>query len=101
MHPDWVRSLRDQCAVAEVAFFFKQWGAWQPRAWCKDGGTHAMHSFRPSSFQKLGHHPDSIERTSIDSEWSSFALVGQKAAGGMLDGREHRALPMARQRVVL
>jgi protein gp37 len=26
MHPDWVRSLRDQCAAAGVSFFFKQWG---------------------------------------------------------------------------
>jgi protein gp37 len=26
MHPDWVRSLRDQCEHAGVAFFFKQWG---------------------------------------------------------------------------
>ena len=26
MHPDWVRSLRDQCAAAGVPFFFKQWG---------------------------------------------------------------------------
>jgi len=25
-HPDWVRSLRDQCAAAGVPFFFKQWG---------------------------------------------------------------------------
>lgn len=25
-HPDWVRSLRDQCAAAHVPFFFKQWG---------------------------------------------------------------------------
>lgn len=24
--PEWVRSLRDQCERAEVAFFFKQWG---------------------------------------------------------------------------
>jgi hypothetical protein len=27
-HPDWFRSLRDQCAVARVPFFFKQWGEW-------------------------------------------------------------------------
>jgi len=27
MHPDWVRSIRDQCVSAGVAFFFKQWGA--------------------------------------------------------------------------
>ncbi len=26
MHADWVRSIRDQCAAAEVPFFFKQWG---------------------------------------------------------------------------
>lgn len=24
--PDWVRSIRDQCAEADVAFHFKQWG---------------------------------------------------------------------------
>ena len=30
MHPDWVRSLRDQCREADVAFFFKQWGEWHP-----------------------------------------------------------------------
>jgi protein gp37 len=28
MHPDWVRSLRAQCAAASVAFHFKQWGEW-------------------------------------------------------------------------
>jgi protein gp37 len=26
MHPDWVRSVRDQCIEQHVAFFFKQWG---------------------------------------------------------------------------
>ena len=30
MHPDWVRSVRDQCAASGVSFFFKQWGYWQP-----------------------------------------------------------------------
>ena len=28
MHPNWVRSLRDQCKEAGVPFFFKQWGKW-------------------------------------------------------------------------
>jgi protein gp37 len=27
MHPDWARSLRDQCIAAGVPFLFKQWGA--------------------------------------------------------------------------
>ena len=30
MHPDWARSLRDECVSAGVAFHFKQWGAWCP-----------------------------------------------------------------------
>lgn len=30
MHPDWARSLRDQCARYDVPFFFKQWGAHVP-----------------------------------------------------------------------
>jgi protein gp37 len=32
MHPDWARLLRDQCATADVPFFFKQWGEWAPGA---------------------------------------------------------------------
>ena len=31
MHPDWARSLRNQCTTAGVAFHFKQWGAHIPR----------------------------------------------------------------------
>ncbi len=26
MHPDWIRSIRDQCKDARVPFLFKQWG---------------------------------------------------------------------------
>lgn len=30
MDPAWARSLRDQCAATNTAYFFKQWGAWAP-----------------------------------------------------------------------
>lgn len=30
MHPDWVRSLRDQAVSAGVPFHFKGWGRWVP-----------------------------------------------------------------------
>jgi len=30
-HPDWIRSLRDQCQESGVPFFFKNWGQWFPR----------------------------------------------------------------------
>lgn len=30
VEPDWVRSIRDRCVAAGVAFFFKQWGGLRP-----------------------------------------------------------------------
>ena len=30
MQPAWAEALRDQCAVAGIPFFFKQWGEWAP-----------------------------------------------------------------------
>lgn len=32
IHPDWVRSLRDQCASNGIAFHFKQWGGVRPKS---------------------------------------------------------------------
>ncbi|MEI7752405.1 MAG: DUF5131 family protein [Candidatus Omnitrophota bacterium] len=43
MHPDWVRSVRNQCQVAGVPFFFKQWGTFGRSKKCGrllDGRTH-------------------------------------------------------------
>lgn len=32
MHPDWARGLRDECVLARVPFFFKQWGGVRAKA---------------------------------------------------------------------
>jgi protein gp37 len=32
VNADWIESLRDQCAAADTAFFFKQWGGRTPKA---------------------------------------------------------------------
>jgi protein gp37 len=32
MEREWVRSIRDQCKVAGLAFFFKQWGGLRPKS---------------------------------------------------------------------
>jgi len=29
IHPDWARSVRDQCKTAALAFYFKSWGEWR------------------------------------------------------------------------
>lgn len=31
LNPEWVQSIRDQCLIADVAFFFKQWGGLTPK----------------------------------------------------------------------
>ena len=75
-HPDWVRSLRDQCVSAGIPFFFKQWGEWSSDAvallW---SGID-----KPPSNVKL-----------LDGEW--MAKIGKKAAGRLLDGREWNERP--------
>jgi len=42
MHKEWVKSLRDQCRLAKVPFFFKQWGGVQKSKQGRllDGQTH-------------------------------------------------------------
>lgn len=73
MHPEWVRSLRDQCLNAGVPFFFKQWGAWIPKS------------------HTTLRHPWHAERTPDDGGWR-VAVDGQKASWGSLapDGQFDR-----------
>jgi protein gp37 len=95
MHPDWARSLRDQCMTAGVPFFFKQWGEWSPRDWKAEGATHAMHSKAPhyGPFQALGHTAASIERTAPPSGWQAFARARKSSSGRVLDEKTHDEFP--------
>ena len=52
MHPDWVREIRDQCAAEGVAFFFKQWGGFRPKA-----GGRELDGREWSEFPELGREP--------------------------------------------
>lgn len=63
MHPDWVRSVRDQSSAAVVPFFFKQWGEW------------------------VWHEYDKPKQAFLPNK------VGKKKAGRTLDGRLHDDLP--------
>jgi len=66
MHPDWARSLRDQCADSGTPFFFKQWGEW-----ILAGVINGNASYK------------------------ELVKVGKKAAGHLLDGVEWRQMPEA------
>jgi protein gp37 len=70
MHPDWVRSIRDQCAAAGTSFFFKQWGAWVSVSEVAGEGPH--HNF---------------------DDGATVRRIGKKAAGRALDGVEHSKFP--------
>lgn len=48
-HPDWFRSLRDQCEAAGVPFFFKQWGEWT-RAHPQLSGTPGRYALAPRTY---------------------------------------------------
>jgi protein gp37 len=73
-HPDWVRSLRDQCATADVPFLFKQWGEW-----------YAVGLFEPQ------HRDDQWFR--IDGAAWRMRRRGKKAAGRVLDGKVWDQVP--------
>lgn len=93
MHPEWARSLRDQCLAAKVPFFFKQWGEWtEPLEEREDIG--------PDETEELTQLAMSGKRGNSSSlTWDEMrgarlmARVGKRLAGRMLDGREWSEFP--------
>jgi protein gp37 len=93
MHPDWARSLRDQCIAARVPFHFKQWGEWQNGSDREAGGSIVLRDGRVgTSPEDLGFTPDR------DREWNQLrpammAKVGKARAGRLLEGRTWDEFP--------
>lgn len=86
MHPNWARSLRDQCQAAGVPFFFKQWG---------DLVTEDQ-SPEDIVLPGTAHCPWSTWNERKD-DWAgdqtAVYRVGKKAAGALLDGELHQEWP--------
>lgn len=87
MHPEWARSLRNQCGIAGVPFFFKQWGEWLP-----ENQIHVNDEAPPHSEDRAVWSGPQIVAGSV---CASILRVGKKAAGRLLDGREHSEFPAA------
>jgi protein gp37 len=108
-HPDWARSVRDQCVASGVPFFFKQWGEWVPKAsfanfaeWDR-ARAHAL-VLPDGSFTSVAgrDEPDpELGLTCADLDGNdyaaSMALVGKRAAGRLLDGRDWMQMPEVRR----
>lgn len=116
MHPDWARSLRDQCEAAGVPFLFKQWGEWKPISQMDE----AEHGPLYASKVKAEQHEDqgniddiygrkcTVPYTVVHMDGSMHEIteplafgpgamqtfkVGKKAAGRLLDGRTWDGFP--------
>lgn len=114
MHPDWVRSLRDQCAAAGVPFLFKQWGEWsqyvneahfthgdeekQPHAWVDSETAEFGWCWPIDSDGVWSNHIGNPRQRAPDSDYLHDAVAimgkhGKKAAGRMLDEVLHDDYP--------
>lgn len=102
MHPDWVKSLRDQCQAAETKFFFKQWGEWfvpeDGSEACRvcgctwnnacDGGCY---------WAEPGLCSNCVGKPIPDYRAVKYLRVGKKQAGHELDGQTWNELPEMQQ----
>jgi protein gp37 len=94
-HPDWFRTVRDQCQAAGVPFFFKQWGEWgsdRPADQHKISGHRYQYdsmTFRPDGTRYNPTKPDELFEKAMQTVYQ----VGKKAAGRLLDGREWNEFP--------
>lgn len=90
MHPDWARSLRDQCTTAGVYFFFKQWGEWTTDSFGGPDGARAIWLSRDGTAI--------ADVSDIDSSKCAKPLTlmfkdGKHRTGRLLDGKEHSEFP--------
>ncbi|PND22893.1 hypothetical protein CN934_03565 [Ensifer sp. MMN_5] len=101
MHPDWARSLRDQCAAAGVPFLFKQWGEWAPQVGAVDGWTIpddpeiSRRDHRDWEDDRWGDPYRPMWCDDLDDD--TVSRVGKRYAGRLLDGIEHNGFPEVRR----
>lgn len=87
MHPNWARSLQDQCTRYNVAFFFKQWGEWHP--WNETTGPNPTR-YKAGFFSNA----DAWHKGEINPFRCSMVCIGKKNAGRLLDGRVWDEIPV-------
>ena len=91
MHPEWARSLRDQCRDAGVPFFFKQWGEWADA----DNGPEddfAYHGKHDCWVHFNGGYHTGKMGVDFFNCYPMYR-IGKKSAGRLLDGREWNEYP--------
>lgn len=96
MHPDWARSLRDQCQAAGVPFLFKQWGEWGPTWFEAHNYLGPLAPSDPSGVSAIAGTRLIVGRYEDGRAYEDIWPVikaGKKAAGRRLDGITHDGVP--------
>ncbi|SLJ43525.1 bacteriophage protein gp37 [Mycobacteroides abscessus subsp. abscessus] len=91
MHPDWARSLRDQCVAAGVPFLFKQWGEFRP-VLPSDGDVTPDRYVQCETGRSVD---DDGMWNASGGHWCAMRRLGKKRAGRELDGRTWEQYPGA------
>ncbi|SHX95720.1 bacteriophage protein gp37 [Mycobacteroides abscessus subsp. abscessus] len=89
MHPDWARSIRDQCVAGGVPFLFKQWGEWRP--WMREDAV-GRECWVNQDTGRIAENGDAALKL---GSWNLVNRVGKKRAGRELDGRTWDQYPGA------
>lgn len=93
MHPEWARSIQQQCAALGVPFLFKQWGEWCPRG-PESLGYQIHDTPHRIRLTDTGDNGSILGATGDNECWMQRA--GKKLAGRTLDGKLHDEYPAVR-----
>lgn len=93
MHPDWARSIRDQCREAGVPFHFKQHGEWREPEPGEEYDTTMGRAAKPPAFILDKSGTVSCFQSEAHESPVTMTRVGKKHAGRLLDGVEHLMYP--------
>lgn len=89
MHPEWARSIRDQCKARHIHFFFKQWGEWIPTNVVPGGDLGGdMRRGKVVIVKPFGENDGHFRKDD-----QLMRKVGKEKAGSLLDGKEHKDFP--------
>lgn len=97
MHPDWVRSVRDQCQKAGTPFFFKQWGRWSPYVDSWSVSDIIKSKTETKVVDKSGAVYNAYEGgflSWVDKGCKTVYRVGRKPAPNLLDGKQYHNWPI-------
>jgi hypothetical protein len=90
MHPDWARSIRDQCKAADVSFFFKQMGS------CTKS-VEILDTAPPMEHLREGQWVSRVNGSDIDRGSGPFQLEtytrSRSKGSDLLDGIEYKEWP--------